>query len=379
MKFTILAIPFFRQYGETVGKAGRDPARFQATMELVKDQMVFAESLGFNGFCLTEHHMQVEGVEATTNPIMWDMYVAQHTQSMRVGQLGMNLTAMNPIKVAEDIAMLDHMTGGRAFAGFSRGNTPRWTATMGQHVDITSTESDRSEADQRNRRALYENWRLVKSLWTDELTEHDGEFWKVPLPVEWEFGPTSQWAPDQVDENGILRRVSITPKPLQSPYPPVYAPFSYSMETARFWGQEGAKMVNFVRKEKEEFIPLVVENCIEAAAEIGKTVAAKDVMALGGMLVLGDTPAESQRYFKMFEELWALAYDAPPYHVPMGRLWTGSRQEVQDDALRIIEQFELDEIFIWHHIGYFGDDLERAALATFADAVIAPLTKALGH
>ena len=92
------------------------------------------------------------------------MFIAQHTKTMRGGHLGMNLTAMNPIKVAEDIAMLDHMTGGRAFAGFSRGNTPRWTATMGQHLGITSTESDKSEADQRNRRVFIENWRLVKSL-----------------------------------------------------------------------------------------------------------------------------------------------------------------------------------------------------------------------
>jgi alkanesulfonate monooxygenase SsuD/methylene tetrahydromethanopterin reductase-like flavin-dependent oxidoreductase (luciferase family) len=134
MKFTILAIPFMRRMGETVVLAGRDAGRFRAMMETVKDQMMFAEGLGYDGFCLTEQHMQVEGIEATTNPIMWDMYVAQHTRAMRVGQLGMNLTAMNPIKVAEDIAMLDQMTGGRAFAGFSRGNTPRWTATMGQHI-----------------------------------------------------------------------------------------------------------------------------------------------------------------------------------------------------------------------------------------------------
>jgi len=373
MKFTILVIPFMRSHGEEVGLAGRDPARFQIMMERVKDQMVFAESLGLNGFCQTEHHMQVEGIEATTNPIMWDMYIAQHTRHMRVGQLGMNLTAMNPIKVAEDIALLDHMSGGRAFAGFSRGNTPRWTATMGQHINITATESDRSEADRRNRRALYENWALVKSLWTDDLTSVDGEFWQVPKPVEWTFGPTTRWGADQVDDAGVLRRVGITPRPLQTPHPPVYAPFSYSMETARFWGQEGAKMVNFVRQEKEEFLPLVIDNCIDAAEQVGKTVAAKDVLALGGMAVLGETPQASARYYAMFEALWALAYDAPPYYVPMGRIWTGSKQQVQDDALRLVETFGLDEIFIWHHIGYFGDELERGALAAFAEAVIAPL------
>ena len=140
MQFVVLAVPYMRRRGETVGRAGSDPARFQVLMEEMKVQMQFAESVGYDGFCLTEQHMQVEGIETTTNPLFWNMYVAQHTSRMRVGQLGMNLTAMNPIKVAEDIAMLDQMTGGRAFAGFSRGNTRRWTATMGQHIDITSTE-----------------------------------------------------------------------------------------------------------------------------------------------------------------------------------------------------------------------------------------------
>jgi len=375
MKFTILAIPFMRRLGETVTLAGRDAGRFQVMMEQVKDQMVFAEGLGYDGFCLTEHHMQVEGIEATTNPIMWDMYIAQHTQAMRVGQLGMNLTAMNPIKVAEDIAMLDHMTGGRAFAGFSRGNTPRWTATMGQHIDVTSTESDKTEADQRNRRALYENWRLVKSLWTDDLTRSDGEFWQVPLPVEWHFNPTKQFGEDQTDDDNILRKIGITPRPLQTPHPPVYAPFSYSMETARFWAQEGAKMVSFVRGEKEEYIPLMVEQCRDAAAEVGRQSEASDILALGGMIVMGDTPAASADYYSDFETLWKFAYDAPPYHVPMGRMWTGSKQEVQDDVFRLIETYGIDELFVWHHIGYFGDDREREALAAFADAVIAPLRR----
>ena len=47
--------------------------------------------------------------------------------------------------------MLDHFTSGRAFAGFSRGNTPRWVGTFGQHVHITATESDKSAGDVRNR------------------------------------------------------------------------------------------------------------------------------------------------------------------------------------------------------------------------------------
>lgn len=375
MKFTILAIPFMRRQGEELQLAGSDPQRFQVILDKVRDQMVFAEGLGYDGFCLTEQHMQVEGIEVTTNPILWDMYIAQHTKRMRVGQLGMNLTVMNPIKVAEDIAMLDQMTGGRAFAGFSRGNTARWTATMGQHLDITSAESDKSEADQRNRRALYENWRIVKSLWTQELTAIDGEFWKVPLPVKWEFNPTKLWGAEAVDSQGILRKIGIAPRPLQRPHPPVYAPFSYSMETARFWGREGAKMVSFVRAEKEKFMQIIIDECLEAAADAGKNLKPKDVLAIGGMIILGENEAESSRYYKDFEELWKIAYDAPPYHVPMGRMWSGSRQQVQDDVMGLIEKYQVDEIFVWHHIGYFGDEREKAALSTFAEAVIAPIRK----
>ena len=350
--------------------AGRDRTRFRPMLDAVKDQMVFAENLGYDGFCLTEHHMQVEGIETTTNPIMWNLYIAMHTQKMRVGQLGMNLTAMNPIKVAEDIAMLDQMTGGRAFAGFSRGNTARWTATMGQHLDILSAESDKSEADQRNRRALYENWRLVKSLWEDDLTHHDGEFWKVPKPVPWEFNPTKDWGGDAVDDNGILRKVSITPRPLQNPYPPVYAPFSYSMETARFWGAEGAKMVSFVTPEKEHFMPLVIENCLEAASEAGKNLTSKDIVAIGGHLMMGTNEKDAQSMSQGFHELFGYAYNAPPYHVPMGRLWEGSPQKVLDEVCTLRDKYGVEEFFVWHHVNYFEPEQEYGALQAFADAVI---------
>ncbi len=373
MKFTILAIPFLREQNETVGLAGRDRDRMQTALRRTREQMVYAEELGFNGFCLTEHHMQVEGVEATTNPIMWDLDIANHTREMRVGQLGMNLTAMNPIKVAEDIALLDHMTGGRVFAGFSRGNTARWTATMGQHLDITSTVSDKGEADQRNRRALYENWAIVKSLWTDELTSIDGEFWQIPKPVPWEFPPTTLWGPEQVDDDGILRQVGITPRPLQDPYPPIYAPFSASMETVRFWGREGGKMVNFVREEKQEFIQIVLDQMLEAAQSAGKNLQNRDVLALGGMLLMGETEAASRSYHEDYMKLWNTAYDAPPYHEPPGRMWSSSIAALQDDVLGLIDTYDVDEIFVWHHIGHFGDQVERDALAAFAEAVIKPL------
>jgi hypothetical protein len=57
----------------------------------------------------------------------------------------------------------------------------------------------------------------------------------------------------------------------------------------------------------------------------------------------------------------------------MGRVWSGDKRQVRDDVLRLVDAYEVDEIFVWHHVGYFGDDRERAALAAFAEAAIEPL------
>ena len=312
-QFVILVIPYMRARDERVALAGSDPARWQVLMSQVRDQMQFAESVGYDGFCMTEQHMQVEGIETTTNPILWDLFVARHTERMRVGQLGMNLTVVNPIQLAEDLAMLDHFTGGRMFAGFSRGNTPRWTATFGQHIDVMSTESDKSDADQRNRRAFYENWHLVKSLWTQDKVSIEGEFWNAPQPVEWHFPPTDDFDPGAVTSGPrkTLRQIGIVPRPLQQdPHPPVYAPFSYSMETSKFWAREGGKMVSFVAPDKQGFIHTALEVFLDEAANAGRSTTAADALALGGHLTMGRTPAESADLYAGFEHLFNWAYNA---------------------------------------------------------------------
>src|SRR5579872_606536 len=375
MRFSILAVPYMRERGERVGLAGSDRRRFQVLMNQVREQMQLAESLGYDGFCMTEQHMQIEGIETTTNPLFWDYFVAQHTKTMRLGQLGMNLTVVNPVQLAENIAMLDHFTGGRVFAGFSRGNTPRWTATFGQHVDVMSTDSDKSEADRRNRAIFYENWKIVKALWTQETVRIEGEFWKVPKEITWQFNPTDDWAPDTIGPDKMLREIGIVPRPLQEPYPPVYAPFSYSMETVRFWAREGGKMVSFVSEDKEKFIPIMLDAYQKEAETVDRATRPRDALAIGGHLVLGRNAAETRDIHEGFAELFNYAYNAPPYNVPMGRLWTGSRQQVLDHVARLARQYDVEEFFLWHHIGYFPQEVEMAMLQEFADAVIQPITR----
>ena len=115
------------------GMAGTRDDLYQRMLLELREQAQLADQLGYESISFTEHHFHVEGFELSNNPVLLDLYLGMHTKNIRVGQLGIVLPADNPIRVAEDVAMLDHMTGGRAHAGFARGYQRRWVDTMAQH------------------------------------------------------------------------------------------------------------------------------------------------------------------------------------------------------------------------------------------------------
>src|SRR3546814_3642295 len=78
--------------------------------------------LGFYGYCQPEHHLQIEGFEANNHPGMFSLFVGQHSKRMKAGIMGYTMTTHNPVRVAEEIATLDHMLQGRLYCGFTRGD-----------------------------------------------------------------------------------------------------------------------------------------------------------------------------------------------------------------------------------------------------------------
>ena len=116
------------------GMAGMRGDLYGNMLKEVSEQACLADALGYDSINFTEHHFHVEGIELSNNPVMLDLYIGMQTKRIRVGQLGIVLPADNPIRIAEDIAMLDHMTGGRANAGFARGYQRRWVDVMAQHT-----------------------------------------------------------------------------------------------------------------------------------------------------------------------------------------------------------------------------------------------------
>jgi alkanesulfonate monooxygenase SsuD/methylene tetrahydromethanopterin reductase-like flavin-dependent oxidoreductase (luciferase family) len=210
----------------------------------ITGQAKLADDLGYDSISFTEHHFHVEGFELSNNPVLLDLYIAMQTKRLRVGQLGIVLPSQNPLRVAEDIAMLDHMSGGRANAGFARGYQRRWVDIMAQqtHGIHGALPHQHDEIDNANRAAFEENFRIIKKAWTEDFLSYDGKYWRVP-PGEtpWTLDATAKWG-GGIDK-GIVRAVSVVPKPVQKPHPPIFQPFASSERSIRWCAQEGVTAI----------------------------------------------------------------------------------------------------------------------------------------
>ncbi len=226
------------------GRAGLDPELYRSMLAEVGEQARLADDLGYDSISFTEHHFHVEGFELSNNPVLLDLFVAMQTRRLRVGQLGIVLPANNPIRVAEDIAMLDQMSGGRANAGFARGYQRRWVDVMAQqtHGIHGALPHQHDAIDAANREAFEECFRIIKRAWTEDFIDYQGRYWRVP-PGEtpWELEATKSWGGGV--EDGILRQVAVVPKPVQKPHPPIFQPFASSERSVRWCAAEGVTAI----------------------------------------------------------------------------------------------------------------------------------------
>ena len=120
---------------------GRNRERYQETLTGWHDIIRAADNLGLWGVATIEHHFWSEGYECGPNPGVLDAYWAAITKNVRVGQMGYVMSTQNPMRVAEETAIIDHLTRGRCFVGFARGYQSRWTNVVGQHLGTRATVS----------------------------------------------------------------------------------------------------------------------------------------------------------------------------------------------------------------------------------------------
>ena len=139
----------------------------------------WAEELGFDAVWLAEHHFSPYGTIASL-PVA-AAAIAAATKRIQIGTACIVPAFHNPINLAEQIAMVDVISGGRFHAGFGRGYQAHEFKAFGIPMD---------ESTERFREAVT----IIDGLLTNERFSYEGRFWKI-------------------------EDVSLHPRPVQSPVP----------------------------------------------------------------------------------------------------------------------------------------------------------------
>jgi alkanesulfonate monooxygenase SsuD/methylene tetrahydromethanopterin reductase-like flavin-dependent oxidoreductase (luciferase family) len=153
-----------------------------AVIEETIEQCVLADRMGFDAVWFVEHHFLTSFSMSPCPEVIFGA-LSRLTKRIRLGFGVVILPYHHPVRVAERVAMVDHMSGGRVEFGTGRSAAYEQTG-MG--------------IDPRNTRAMWEeSLRMIPRVWEDGLFSHEGRFWSVPAR-------------------------DVRPKPYQKPHPRIW-------------------------------------------------------------------------------------------------------------------------------------------------------------
>ena len=162
-----------------------------------------ADRAGFYGYHLAEHHSTPLGM--APSPSVFFAALAQRTRQIRFSPMAYLLPLYHPLRLIEEVCMLDHLSNGRMEVGISRGVSPYEIATY--RVD-----------PEKNREIFTEVLEVFRKGMCNEVLNHAGEHFE-------------------------FREVPMTLKPVQAPYPPLWYP-SFSEAGAEFAAREGTHFMS---------------------------------------------------------------------------------------------------------------------------------------
>ena len=184
-------------------------------LDNARDIAIYCDKNSWNSIWCTEHHFNHEGMESTPNPLMICTDVAARTKQIRLGQACNVITFWNPIRLAEDIAALDHLSKGRVEVGIGRGVYGREAVHMNVEADLKDQA--------KNKRLFEETLTIMKKAWTEKFFSHKGEFYTYPSPNfiwQHDMSPPNE---DFIDlKTNQIKKISVIPQPYQKPHPTLW-------------------------------------------------------------------------------------------------------------------------------------------------------------
>ncbi len=151
------------------------------------------DRLGYDGLGFNEHHCSPYGL--MNSPNLLAAAAAQRTKNVKLLIYGNLLPLHEPLRLAEELAMLDCLSQGRLISGFARGIPREYQV---HNVKLADSRARFEEA-----------YEIITGAWTQEVFQYQGKFWSY-------------------------KDVALWPRPVQTPHPPVWIPVTGSRESIEF-------------------------------------------------------------------------------------------------------------------------------------------------
>jgi alkanesulfonate monooxygenase SsuD/methylene tetrahydromethanopterin reductase-like flavin-dependent oxidoreductase (luciferase family) len=196
---------------------------YSEMIDEMRELAAFCDEAGFHAFWLPEHHYSVWGREMLGNPLMMAADLAARTRHMRIGLSAAIIPFWHPLRLAEDLALLDHLTGGRLEVGVGRGNYGLEAMNLNPAADPNNPAG--------NLAVFLETLEIVKKAMGQPRFAHKGKHYEFPAPGFKADRAHSVDDPEFIDpKSGELVKLAIFPQAKQKPLPPFWQVVSEALE-----------------------------------------------------------------------------------------------------------------------------------------------------
>jgi len=236
-----------------------------------------ADTLGYETLWLAEHHFQHEGYECIPNIPMLAVDLAHRTERVKIGCAFNIVPTWHPLRLAEDYATADVLTGGRVVFGVGRGYHSREVETFGN--PMLDGEA--------NRELFEEQVEIILKAFREESFSHQGKHYTIPPEVPY--------------RGYRLKAITLVPRPLHQPVE-IWQPIvSGSARSLDFMARHGIKGV--ISATAESVAERWLRDYQAAARRHGRALQLGEDVILGFRMCLDETQARAmERAQPYFEE-----------------------------------------------------------------------------
>jgi alkanesulfonate monooxygenase SsuD/methylene tetrahydromethanopterin reductase-like flavin-dependent oxidoreductase (luciferase family) len=321
-----------------------------AVIHAALQEAELCDRLGFDTIWLAEHHF--DGGCAYVDPLTFATAIATRTTSIKIGFAVAQMALHHPIRLAEQVALIDNLSRGRIIVGLGRGTAYNFYEYRGYGIAPQEAEARLLEAEE-----------ILARVWTSRHYTHHGTYWQLELP-------------------------ELRPQVYQKPHPPVLRACSGLESTLEMARQGRPFLMNIQSNEiTRQRFDLYRQTMAEAGYDEETISRTMDNCWAWRNIVVADTDAEAEAigvpaFRRMREHLnnARRRLNAPSEQRPMGAGSPAARDTVEHgliygapatvcEQLADLQKMGMGGLILHFRLGPMPWDVAEHSLRLFAEQV----------